>query len=133
MKPVSKLPILALFVAALLLTACDPGHSGETFVRNETAYPLRFHYVDHQHDTILAIPANSTVSVYNFGGIGAGSVYDCCPCEFLSVALQPDDSSKTVTKDIADAARWTLDNPNKSKFNNREIRCEFVVTTADIQ
>lgn len=133
MKSIAKLVPTLFIPAAMVLTACDPGYFGETFVQNDTSDTLRLMYNANAFDTVVMdIAPNTTLAVREFGGVKAGKNFSCCPCEFMILDLQPTDSSKTLGKDINDPDQWILDNPNKSVFHNKEIRCTFTVTEADI-
>lgn len=123
-----------LFLFTLLITACDPGHLGDTYITNESSQVLELKYTKHGgKDSTIIIPAYSIRKVYHFGGLGAGRDYDCCPCEFAGLTLQPLDTNFTMTKNVMEQANWKMTNENKKKFSDHEdIKCEFTVTQSDI-
>ena len=123
---------VVLFVCLLTFTSCDPGHFGDMFVRNTSAQALRLNYSSNRADGSMVIPPDTLVHIYHFGSLGAGENYDCCSCEFLSVALAPVDTTLLLTKDPLDRHNWELTNPNTWRFSSKTITCEFVVTDADI-
>jgi hypothetical protein len=127
-------PIFAtIFTTLLFLVGCDPGHIGKAFISNDSSYTLELKYQTHTKDTSIVIQPNSRTDVFHFGGLGSGRDYDCCVYEFTTISLQPIDTSKNMTKTITECNNWTMTNPNKRRFSNKEINCEFLVTQSDIQ
>jgi hypothetical protein len=47
--------------------------------------------------------------------------------------FEPMDTTKTLTKSITNRNNWILTNPNKKRFSNKDIDCEFEVKESDIQ
>lgn len=132
MKKITELNLLIIIVTTLTLTGCDPGHNGKSFIRNESSYTLQLKFKNDLKDTLILIQPNTFVDFYKFGGLGSGRDYDCCPCEFATISLQPTDTSKIMTKNITDQNNWTMTNPNKRRNSNKEIDCEFTVSQSDI-
>lgn len=123
----------AIFVTLLFLVGCDPGHSGKVFISNNSSYTIALKYQTHTIDTSIVIQPNSRTDVFHFGGLGSGRDYEYCIYEFTTISLQPIDTSKYMTKTIADCNNWATINPNTRRFSNKEINCEFLVTPSDIQ
>jgi hypothetical protein len=125
----------AAFFSIFLLSSfgCDPGHVGKSFINNRSLFPLSLQYKSYYNDTVLLIQPNSLVEIFSFGGLGSGRDYDCCPCEFPTITLRPTDTSKTLVKSIADKSAWTLNNPNRRRFSNKVITCEFIIGDTDIK
>lgn len=123
----------SFFAGFLIFTSCDPGHIGNSYIHNQSSYELRLTYHSNSIDTSSLIQPDATVDFYQFGGIGAGVDFDCCPCEFETITLQPTDTSKHLLKAITNTANWTLTNENKKRFDNKSISCEFQVAQSDIQ
>lgn len=73
------------------------------------------------------------MEVNYFGGLGEGRAYDCCPCEFIEASLQPIDTSKTINKNFTERNNWLMENKNKRRYSNKDIRCVFEVKDSDIQ
>jgi len=128
-----KISYLVLFTGILMLMSCDPGHSGNSYINTQSSYELRLNYNSHYSDTTMFIQPNSLVVFYRFGNIGAGNEYDCCPCEFQTITLQPTDTSKHLIKVITNTNNWIMINPNTKRFDNKDITCEFFITQSDIQ
>lgn len=126
---------LALLAGTLILSSCDPGHQGNAYLENRSAYELelKFSTYGQQRDTTILIPANTKVDLYKFGGLGAGNNFDCCPCEFKSITLGPTDPAKSLIKNITASENWSLSNPNERRFQNKNISCAFIVTASDIE
>jgi len=133
MKLKSKRYFLTISIALLSLVSCDPGHFGKMFIRNDSSYSIELTYSTQTKDTSIIIQPNSVVDVFHLGGLGPGEYYSCCACEFMTISLQPVDTSKELTKDITNTENWILTNPNQKKFINKEITCEFAVEPGDIQ
>ena len=81
---------------------------------------------------MLQIPPDTTIVFANFEGRGNSKYFDCCTCEFDSIAINLIDSSKVITKSISSESNWETFNPNKS-LGNKEIECRFKITSSDIQ
>jgi len=126
---------LALLIGLSILSSCDPAHNGNSYINNQSTFELRLDFKSYSplHDTTILIQPNTTLNFFKLGGLGAGKDYDCCPCDFETITLQPTDTSKSMIKNINDQNNWILTNPNKRKYSNKEIDCEFVVTQSDIQ
>ncbi|MDX2285378.1 MAG: hypothetical protein NW241_14530 [Bacteroidia bacterium] len=122
-----------LLMSLLLAAACDPGHFGTLWIRNESPHALTLAYSTRLRDSSLTIPPGAQLEVFAFGGLGAGAEYSCVPCEFTSVALQPADPALRLRKAVADPGQWLIDNPNTWRFSSKPIRGEFVVTKADVE
>lgn len=133
MKSKNKLYFLIIAVTLIPLASCDPGHFGKMFIRNDSSYSIELTYSTQTKDTSIIIQPNSVVDVFHLGGLGPGEYYSCCACEFMTISLQPVDTSKELTKDITNTENWILTNPNQKKFINKEITCEFAVEPGDIQ
>ena len=131
--PKTKFYFIYILGIILFLTSCDPAHNGKTFIRNESSFTLELKYKTHINDTLIIIPPFSLVDILHFGGIGAGRDYDCCACEWVEISLQPTNTSKSLTKSITDNKNWTITNPNKKRFSNEEIDCEFSILETDLQ
>ncbi len=126
----SKL-ILALGIL-LSMYACDPGHHGIATIDNATTYTLKLKYTQSGRDTTIFINPNTILNLGQFGGIGTGNGFHCCPCEWNQIQLEAVDTGKHITKAITDEANWGLNNPNHRNFSNKNITCEFILTANDI-
>ncbi len=134
MKQPITISVCIILIAILLLMSCDPGHSGNSYVRNESSYSLKLKYKTYQkNDTIIIIPPYTVLNILHFGGLGSGQDFDCCPCELPEISLSVSDSSKTIVKNIDEHKNWVLANPNHRRFENEEIICDFVIEDTDIQ
>lgn len=125
--------IVALIVISILFYRCDPGHSGDTILHNQTAYSLNLSFKSGSTDTSMTIQPYSTTEIYRFGGLGSGSDYNCCPCEFKEITLVVADTSKSITKSVTDSANWLMLNPNEKRFSTEKIICNFLLEPKDIQ
>lgn len=121
-----------LLLGLISLVSCDPGHSGITTINNASTQNILLKYSTHHEEDSVIIYPNTFVDL-EFGGIGSGQEYDCCACEFTDISVATLDTSKNITKSIADEANWILTNPNKRRFSHKTIRCEFVVHETDIE
>jgi hypothetical protein len=124
---------LTAFLITIVFNSCDPAHNGTSYIRNESSYALLLKFNNYDRDSTLLIQPHSLVDFYNLGGLGAGKGYNCCPCDFKTISLQPTDTTKRMIKNITDSDQWILTNPNRNRFQNKEIECEFSVTQSDIQ
>lgn len=122
-----------LIVLTILFCGCDPGHSGNTILNNQTSYTLELKYKTGRVDTIITIQPNNTIEIYHFGGLGEGRDYTCCPCEFKEISLTVKDSVKTITKLVTNTDNWILVNDNTKRYSSKEINCSFLLEQKDIQ
>lgn len=71
MKHKNLIPILA----ALLLSACDPGYSFDFAVNNQTGHTLTIQSLDTaRHYLTLTVPAQTDTAVFEWGGMGYASI-----------------------------------------------------------
>lgn len=125
--------LIGLVMVIILFYSCDPGHGGKTILNNQTSYFLELKFNSNRIDTSMIIQPFSTVEMYDFGGLGAGRDYHCCPCEFKEISLKVKDSIKTITKLITNTNNWLMINDNTKRFSNKEISCTFLLEQKDIQ
>ena len=118
--------------AMLLLSACDRGHSGKAFIRNTSSFPLQLNFRAHSGNESLLVQPNTMVEILKFGGLGEAFKYDCCPCEYTEITLQPLDPAKHLAKEITVKDNWSISNPNTNWFTSKLITCEFTVNEGDI-
>lgn len=130
-----KISVSVALVLLTFLTSCDPGHSGNSQIHNNSSYALKLNFQKYYNggDSSLVIPANSKISFNTFGGLGAGRDFDCCVCESGIKLLEPTDTSKQLMKDVYDSVNWVLINHNKRKFDSHDISCILVINPSDIQ
>lgn len=116
-----------------LMTSCDPGHFGKSIINNDTPYALELRYTTPLTDSTIIIQPSGSIDFYQFGGLGPANYYTTCGCEFITLDLQPADTSKTLIKQITNAENWELINKNNGRYGNKEIQCIFNVLPTDIE
>lgn len=130
MKPVSTLPILAVFAVAAW--SCDHYTSWDKTVSNDSTHTLILYITEggggfNFSDSIILAPG-TTETIYNF----SDAVEDGSPaCEQLitRLTLVPE-AGFTITKDIQDGNNWTSNSAeSKTGFAHS---CLFSVTDDDI-
>jgi hypothetical protein len=127
--------MVCLVIAALSVctVGCDPRYQGVVYVQNDSDQELFF--VDTLHsessDTVF-IPANSSIEVEQFEGLGAGRGIVCCPCEIPGRIIHPVDSGYAVTKSALHQVNWDMDNTNEKIQDRYHIKCTFILRNSDL-
>jgi hypothetical protein len=104
------------FTSIMALFSCDPGHHGEISIENKTSLAHRLTFNKYfglpKNDSTLIIAPYSITKIVNFGSLGEGRAFDCCPCEFTKLVLQADTAMLINQK-----SNWLLINKNSKRFS----------------
>lgn len=125
--------VFHIILVSLIVSSCDPGHSGVVMIKNSSNDTLKLKYVTtHKSDTIESTLLPRAEYQYSFSGLGKAKNYDCCPCEYNYLMLKPVNTNKAVTKDLKNKENWQLDKSEIKTFKKGDLRCYFVINQSDI-
>lgn len=127
-------PFITLSLLFFCMTACDPGLRGDARIYNDSQEKLTVRYIQYvsgKADTVVAeIPANESLIIQVFSGLGNNSTFDCCPFDrIVSITA----NNTPIKKKSLDCDSWQIPNKDKlKKFGGEDIKCEFHIGQNDL-